>query len=157
MDIELDPLQGRARPLSEWLTTFPLAAVVLDPYTHESSWILDTSLRVLANFRGADVRVSFVVAGTDPEGALRFLGPLADNILVFTDPGRSLVGAIGLSVLPAFVVVRQDGWVMGAAEGWDPPAWRDLADDLAVLTNWSRPEVPAANDPAPYAGTNALT
>jgi len=46
--------------------------------------------------------------------------------------------------------------VVGTAEGWDPVAWRDLADDLAVLTNWSRPEVPAVDDPAPYAGTNAL-
>jgi len=156
MDIELHPLEGTARPLGQWLTTFPLATVVLDPYTHESSWILDTALRILAGFRGADVRVSFVVTGTDPEGALRFLGPLTDEILAFTDPDRSLVEALGLVALPAFVVVRQDGWVVGTAEGWDPVAWRNLADDLAVLTSWSRPEVPAVDDPAPYAGTSAL-
>ena len=155
MDLELHSLEGGVRPLGQWLTTFPLATVVLDPYTHESSWILDTALRVLAGFRGADVRVSFVVTGTD-EGASRFLGPLTDEILAFTDPDRSLVGALGLVALPAFVVVRQDGLVVGTAEGWDPVAWRDLADDLAALTNWSRPEVPAVNDPAPYAGTSAL-
>ena len=63
---------------------------------------------------------------------------------------------MGLVALPAFVVVRQDGCVVGTAEGWDPVAWRNLADDLAVLTSWSRPEVPAVNDPAPYAGTSAL-
>ena len=156
MDLELNPLEGTARPLGQWLTTFPLAFVVLDPYTHESSWIIDTALRVLTGFRGADVRVSFVVTGTDPEGTLRFLGPLTDEILAFTDPDRSLVEALGLVALPAFVVVRQDGWVVGTAEGWDPVAWRDLADDLAVLTNWSRPEVPAVDDPAPYAGTSPL-
>ena len=33
------------------------------------------------------------------------------------------------------------------------PRW---VDNLAVLTNWSRPEVPAVDDPAPYAGTSAL-
>ena len=156
MDIELHPLEGRARPLSQWLTTFPLATVALDPYTHESSWILDTALRILTGFRDADVRVSFTVAGTNPEGASRFLGPLADEILSFTDQDRSLVEALGLSALPAFVVVRQDGWVVGTAQGWDPVSWRDLANDLAVLTNWSRPEVPTADDPAPYAGTSAL-
>ena len=156
MDLELNPLEGKPRPLGQWLTTFPLAAVVLDPYTHESSWILDTALRVLTGFRGADVRGSLVVTGTDPDGALRFLGPLADGILSFTDPDRSLVKALELSALPAFVVIRQDGLVVGTAEGWDPVAWRDLADDLAALTNWTRPEVPAVDDPAPYAGTRAL-
>jgi hypothetical protein len=45
---------------------------------------------------------------------------------------------------------------MGAAEGWDPAAWRAVIDSLVALTAWSRPEIPAAGDPAPYAGTTAL-
>ena len=36
---------------------FHLAIVVLDPYTYESSWILDTATRVLRNFAAADCRV----------------------------------------------------------------------------------------------------
>ena len=109
MDIELHPLEGTARPLGQWLTTFPLATVVLDPYTHESSWILDTALRVLAGFRGADVRVSFVVTGTDPEGALRFLGPLADEILA--GDGQVRTGARVTRAL------REAGLELGLVDG----------------------------------------
>ncbi|MEY2959306.1 MAG: hypothetical protein RLZZ01_1874, partial [Actinomycetota bacterium] len=46
-DLPLQPLGGEARQLDEWLTTFHLASVVLDPYTNESSWILKTAVRIL--------------------------------------------------------------------------------------------------------------
>jgi hypothetical protein len=156
LSTELHPVGGDARPLSQLLTTFPLALVVLDPYTHESSWLLDTGRRVLEVFRDADVRVAYLVTDTDTAGAQAFLGPLADEILGLADPDRTLVRALGLESLPAFVVIRQNGTVLGTAEGWDPEAWRAVSDALADLTAWSRPEVPAAGDPAPYAGTAAL-
>jgi hypothetical protein len=157
LDIDLHPLQGDARPVSQWLTTFPLAAVVLDPYTHESSWLLDTARRILTVFRGADVRVAYLVTGTDPDGARQFLGPLADDILALADPDRAFVRSLGLTSLPAFVAIRQNGSVIGSAEGWDPEAWRAVATGLAALTSWSRPEIPAMGDPAPYAGTAAIS
>ena len=59
-EIELDPLQGDPRPVGDWVTTFHLAVVVLDPYTHESSWIIDTAARVLASYSGADVRTAWL-------------------------------------------------------------------------------------------------
>jgi len=117
---------------------------------------LDTARRILTVFREADVRVAFVVAGTDSDGAARFLGPLTDEILTLADPDRSLARSMELAILPAFVVIRQDGSVIGSAEGWDPLAWREAATSLADITRWSRPEIPAAGDPAPYAGTAAL-
>lgn len=156
LSIELHPVGGDPRLLSQLLTTFPLAAVVVDPYTHESSWLLDTARRVLTVFRGADVRVAFVVAGADAAGAASFLGPLADEILTLADPDRSVARSMGLNSLPAFVAIRQDGSVIGVAEGWDPPAWRATVTDLADMTSWSRPEIPSHGDPAPYAGTAAL-
>ena len=156
LSIELHPVGGDPRLLSQLLTTFPLAAVVVDPYTHESSWLLDTARRVLTVFRGADVRVAFVVAGADAAGAASFLGPLVDEILTLADPDRSVARSMGLSSLPAFVAIRQDGSVIGVAEGWDPAAWRATAADLADMTSWSCPEIPSLGDPAPYAGTAAL-
>ena len=61
----------------------------------------------------------------------------------FSQPGRPCLGSwvvYGLGAesqeLPAFVVIRQDGSLLGAAEGWDPPAWHAVAEDL------SRPPVP---------------
>ncbi|MEC9394280.1 MAG: hypothetical protein VYA89_00375, partial [Actinomycetota bacterium] len=69
---------------------------------------------------------------------------------------RSVARSMGLDSLPAFVAIRQDGSVLGTAEGWDPGAWRTAASALADMTSWSRPEIPAAGDPAPYAGTAAL-
>ncbi|HAQ22611.1 MAG TPA: hypothetical protein DGF10_06895 [Acidimicrobiaceae bacterium] len=156
LSIELHPVGSDARPLSQLLTMFPLAAVVVDPYTHESSWLLDTALRILTVFRGADVRVAFLVTGTDADGASRFLGPLTEEILTLADPDRSMVRSMGLETLPAFVAIRHDGSVLSAAEGWDPDSWRTAASELADLANWSLPEIPAAGDPAPYAGTAAL-
>ena len=156
LSIELHPVGGEARPLSQFLTLFPLAAVVLDPFTHESSWLLDTAHRILTIFREADVRVAFLVTGAGVDGASQFLGPLTDQILTLADPDRSLVRSLGLKTLPAFVAIRQNGSIIGSAEGWDPETWRLAASELADLTSWSRPEIPAAGDPAPYAGTAAL-
>ncbi len=93
---------------------------------------------------------------TDADGAARFLGPLADEILGLADPDRALVRSLGLGSLPALVAIRQDGTLVGTAEGWDPDTWRDLAESIGSLTAWSRPEIPAVGDPAPYAGTAAL-
>ena len=84
------------------------------------------------------------------------MGPLTDQILTLADPDRSLVRSLGLETLPAFVAIRQDGSVIGSAEGWDPADWRGTAAELADMTRWSRPEIPVAGDPAPYAGTAAL-
>ncbi len=60
---------------SEWLTTFHLASVVLDPYTNESSWVLKSAVRILEEFRGSHARVNFIVTADDDD-ARAFLGPL---------------------------------------------------------------------------------
>ena len=54
--LELTPLDGDPRSLGDYMTTFPLVPVVLDPYTNESAWILDTAHRVLTHFKGAGCR-----------------------------------------------------------------------------------------------------
>jgi len=33
-EVQLQSLEGTSRPVSEWLTTFHMAAVVVDPFTH---------------------------------------------------------------------------------------------------------------------------
>ena len=155
LDVVLTALDGESRPLEEWLTTFNLACVVLDPYTNESSWILKTAARILDGFRGADVRVNFVITcGVDDAKA--FLGPLPDEFLVFVDPERTFVKSLGLAALPAFVFVSMDGQVAAVAEGWDGVAWRAVAATIAKATAWSSPTIPVAGDPVPFSGTAAL-
>jgi hypothetical protein len=155
LELTLTPIQGEGRTLEQWLTTFHLVSVVIDPYTNESAWILDTAARILADFRGAAVRVNFLLT-CGPEDAKEFLGPLADEFLVFCDPDRIAVKALGLDALPAFVFVRIDGTVQASAESWDPFAWRDVAHTIAKATAWSSPVVPEDGDPVAYAGTPAL-
>ena len=152
LELVLAPLDGDPRPLKDWLTTFHLATVALDPYTNESSWILETAKRILDDLRGADVRVNFLVT-SDAEGARSFLGPLADEFLVFVDPDREVVKGLGLTELPAFVFVRIDGTVHASAQGWNPMAWRAVAESIADVTAWSKPVIPIATDPLAYAGT----
>jgi len=153
-DLVLAPLGSESRPLSEWLTTFHLASVVLDPYTNESAWVLKSAVRVLEGFRGSDARVNFVVAA-DEADTRRFLGPLVDQFLVFCDPDRALIKAAQLSVLPAFVFIRVDGEVVASAEGWNPSTWRVVADTIAETTSWRSPLLPAPGDPPAFAGSAA--
>jgi hypothetical protein len=155
MDLVLAPLGAEARPLEEWLTTFHLASVVLDPYTNESSWILPTATRVLEGLRGSDARVNFVVTA-DERDTRSFLGPLVKDFLVFTDPERVAVKALGLSELPAFVFVRVDGTVAAAAEGWTAASWRAVADAITAATAWRTPDIPVVGDPGPFHGSPAL-
>ncbi len=152
LSVGLSPLDGKPRPLSAWLTTFPLAPVVLDPYTHESAWILDTARRVLANYRGAGVRPCWLVLA-DEQDARQFLGPYADEFVTFVDPGRTAAMGFGIETTPAFLLIRQDGAILAKAEGWDPEDWREVTEALDDITQWRRPQLPEPGDPAPYSGT----
>jgi hypothetical protein len=151
-ELVLAPLDGDPRPLTDWLTTFHLATVALDPYTNESSWILATAQRILADLRGADVRVNFLVTA-DAADARAFLGPLVEQFLVFTDPDRSIVKGLGLTALPAFVFIKVDGTIDAKAEGWNPIEWRAVADAIAEVTAWTKPVIPMATDPQGFAGS----
>ncbi len=154
-DLQLAPLGGRARPIENWVTTFHLVLVVVDPFTHESAWLIDTAGRVLRGFAEADCRVAWLVTGNQDQ-ARAFLGPWSDEILTFTDAERTVVQALGLDELPAFVHLDQNLNVIGAAEGWDPDEWRDVATGLAGVMSWTRPTIPGPGDPTPYRGTPAL-
>jgi hypothetical protein len=155
LDTTLTSLGGETRPLEEWLTTFHLASVVLDPYTNESSWVLRTAARILENLRGTDARVNFVVTA-DADGAKEFLGPLTEQFLVYCDPSRAFVRTLALGELPAFVFVRVDGTLQACAEGWDAAEWRAVAEQIATATAWISPTIPVAGDPGPFHGTPAL-
>jgi hypothetical protein len=153
LDLNLTSITGETRPLHEWVTTFHLASVVLDPFTNESSWILSTATRILDAFRGADVRVNLVLTSTADE-ATQFLGPIADEFMVFCDTDRSFVKGLGLATLPAFVFVQGNGNLQ-STEGWNPGEWRTLAKHIAELTSWLPPIIPAPGDPSPFHGTPA--
>lgn len=153
-DLQLRPLGGEARDLEDWLTTFHLASVVLDPYTNESSWVLKTAVRILEGFRGSHARVNFVVTAGE-EDARTFLGPLTDQFLVFCDPDRRLVKALELETLPAFAFVRVDGEAVAVAEGWDAHDWEVVAETIASTTRWRPPMIPAPGDPRSFAGSPA--
>ncbi|MGH9139216.1 MAG: hypothetical protein ACRD0G_19580 [Acidimicrobiales bacterium] len=154
-DLQLAPLRGEPRAVSEWLTTFHLCLVALDPFTNESAWILDTAGRLLSTYTAADVRVGWLVTGT-PEEATEFLGPWADRLLTFADPDREVVKSLGLEELPALVHLNVSGAVEGSAEGWRPEGWRSVLDNLSRLLSWTRPAIPAPGDPAAFHGTSAL-
>ncbi len=146
---------GQSRPIMDWLTTFHLASVVLDPYTNESSWILRSATRILEQFRSSHARINFIVTA-GAEDARAFLGPLTEEYLVFCDPDRSAVKAMGLTELPAFVFTRVDGAVAAKTEGWQPKEWEAVADAIADVTSWTSLDIPGAGDPGPFSGSPAL-
>jgi hypothetical protein len=154
-DLALAPLKGQSRSLPEWLTTFHIAIVALDPFTAESAWLLPTVARILRVYDDADVRVALLVTCTTEE-ARQFLGPYADEFLTFADPDRDVVKALDLDHLPALVHIRQDLSVAGAAQGWKPDEWRAVTDQLSRAMSWTKPVIPGPRDPRPYEGTPAL-
>lgn len=154
-DLKIGALSGSPITLSQWVTTFHLVVVVIDPYTDESAWVLDTAGRILSEFKGADCRVGWLVTAGEDD-ARTFLGPWAKELLTLLDPDRTVVKALGLEHLPALVHIRQDLSVAGVAEGWDPKQWQTVTDQLGTVMSWSKPRLPAAGDPSPFAGSAAL-
>ena len=71
-------MDGAEQKLSQWLTTFNLLAVVIDPYTHESGWIIPTANRIFAHYEEADIRCAFLVTGSGA-GARQYLGKYAED------------------------------------------------------------------------------
>lgn len=153
-DLLLTPINGAAKPLTAWLTTFHLAFVAVDPYSEESRRLLPTAARILDVFQQADTRVAWVCTG-DASQARRFLGRYGDDTLTFLDGDRSVVKGFALERLPAFVHVAMDATIAGAAEGWDPPAWQSVANELARMTRWKAPVIPQVGDPTPFVGAPA--
>lgn len=154
-DVTLTHISGVELPLDDWLTTFHLAVVVLDPYEYESAWLLDTAGRILDVFAQADCRTGFVVTAS-PDDARAFVGPWADELFVLCDPDKAFVKSLSLEQLPALVHIGIDGTLLGSAEGWNPDEWRAVVDNLARIMSWKAPDIPAPGDPRPYAGAPAL-
>lgn len=150
-DLLLTPLGGTGRSVRQWLTTFHLLFVAVDPFVRQSRWIVPTAARILSNFDQSDCRVAWLVTG-GPEDCRALLGDWADKILTFSDPDATAVKGFGLERLPALVHLGIDGTVVGACEGWDPMAWRQIMATLAKTLAWLPPTVPMPGDPGPFAG-----
>lgn len=149
-EIELKPLIGEARPISQWVFNFPLLVAALDPYTEESAIALKATKRMLDHYEQASIRAGWVLT-CDEAGARQFLGPLADEVLTFIDPDRSFVKAVGIERLPALVHIDAAANVRRVANDWNPPVWKALGDELSRLQAWS--PAPILRDPEPFMGT----
>lgn len=147
--IEISDLAGTVRPLDDWQTMFHLCLVVLPDRPPAAEW-RPVITSIFSVFGDADCRTAVCVTGTAPI-ARRILGDDAERFLVFTDPDRALVSALGLTHLPAFVHLRQDTTLVAAAEGWNPPDWQRVADGLGQAMQWSVPRIagPLAKAPGP--------
>ena len=150
-DLVLTPINGAGRPIRGWLTNFHLFVVAVDPGNERSAWLVPTAARILTNFDQADCRVAWLVAGM-ADDARRLLGRWAKDILTFVDPDLTAIQGFGLESLPSAVHLGMDGQIVNVAEGWDPPAWRKLTQDLARIVSWSHPVIPGPRDPAPFKG-----
>jgi hypothetical protein len=154
-DLLLTPVNGQGRTVQQWLTTFHLLVIALDPYTNESAWILPTAARIIKTFEQSDCRVALLVAADDRD-CRRFLGPMTDEVLTFADPDRTAVKELGLERLPAIVHLAMDGTIVNSAEGWQPLQWRNVTDHLGRILRWSAPTIPTLKDPGPFEGSPAL-
>ena len=153
----VDGGNGQPCPVMEWLTTFHLASVVLDPYTNESSWILRAASRVLEQFlwlrcthqsdrhrwprsRGARSSVR------SPTGSSCSATPLVR-------PSRQSAS----DQLPAFVFNSgRRGRRCGRRGLESARVGSGLADAIAAVTWWTSIPVPGPGDPGPFRGSPSL-
>lgn len=154
-DVMIQPTGREPLRVVDQVSMFHLLLVVLDPYTYESSWVLETAGRILEDFREADCRAAFLVTA-DAKDAATFLGPWADRQMVFIDPDRTTVKGLGLEKIPALIHIGNDASVIGKSESWDPDGWREITDNLSSMMSWSRPVFPIAGDPVAFEGSPAL-
>ncbi len=148
--LQLTSYQGKTRTLDDWATVFNLAIVVL-PDRPEGASFLPIADRIFATFGDSDVRTILYVPAP-PAITKRILGADVDRFLVWCDPDRAFVTSLGLERLPAFVHLRQDTTLVGAAQGWSPSEWQKLADEIARHEHWSSPIVSGPGDPKPTPG-----
>ncbi len=144
-------LAGTEYKLRDWLTSYPLLLVAIDPYTAQSSWILDTAVRIFRHFQPADIRVGWICTG-DVEATKAFLGPLAEEFLTISDPKAELCKELGIGVLPSLVHIRVDGFTQHA-DSWDPQVWTKVTDWVATIAAWSKINLGVGPDPVAYEGT----
>ncbi|NOX32057.1 MAG: hypothetical protein GXP35_18745 [Actinobacteria bacterium] len=155
-DIELIDLSGYSAPLGVRLSMFNMLSVVIDPYTHQSGWIIPTAARLFWHYQEADIRCGFIVA-SDADGARSYLDSYVDAHQVLLDPDRELISSMELQSLPALVHIRQDASLAACAEGWDAADWRVVLDGVEEAMDWrSKPALPITGDPGSFAGTPAL-
>jgi hypothetical protein len=152
LDLQLTPLKGKPRPVQAWISMFNMLIVALDPWDSRSRAILATVDRIFATYDQSDCRVAFIVA-SNASDARRHIGTRVDDVLTFLDADFAAIRAFGLSALPAILHLAQDGSIVNAVEGWDPPAWRALTDELSKVLSWTQPPIPLPTDPKPFAGT----
>ena len=151
-DLNLVPITGHSRTVREWLTTFHLLFVAVDPAGVRSRWIVPTAARVLFEYEQADCRVAWLVAG-EAADARKLLGRWATDIMTFVDPELTAIKGFGLQTLPAIVHVSMDLTVVNSIEGWEPMAWRELTTELSRRMSWSRPHIPVPGDPGAFEGS----
>jgi len=155
-DLTIEDLSGYKATVDDRLVMFNMLLVAIDPYTHQSGWILPTAARLLGHYQEADIRCAFLVAG-DADGARSYLGPYAEQFLILLDNERALIESLEIEFLPALVHVRQDASVAGSAEGWNAENWLTVLNGVEKSMAWySRPVLPASGDPGSFAGTPAL-
>ena len=63
-NLQLTSVDGQTRTMDEWLITFQMLGVVLDPFTYESSWILETAGRILGTTIGETFGYLFTAVWT---------------------------------------------------------------------------------------------
>jgi hypothetical protein len=148
--LKLTTSEGVTRTLDDWSTMFHLCLVIL-PARPEAAKYVPIGDRFFGIIGDSDARASFVVAG--PESvARRILGTETKRNVVFIDPDLELVNSLGLERLPAFVLLRHDGAVVAAAEGWDPKEWNDVAREVGRMLAWTRLEIALPGDPPAFPG-----
>jgi hypothetical protein len=150
--LKLTSSKGVTRTLDDWSTMFQLCLVILPDRPEAGAWI-PVARRIFDVLGDSDCRVAYVIPST-PAIAQRILGDEEARTATFVDPDRELVKSLGLEHLPALVFLRQDTTVGAAAEGWDPPAWQQVAKEVAAAMKWAVPEVapPGSSLPAPTVG-----
>ena len=149
--VTLRHLHGPTRAVDDLTTLFDLCLVAVDVRSEHivraMQPVIERIDRVLS---GSDCTIGVLAVGGDDDEALAALGPMASQLAVFVDPDGDAARALGVQGTPALLWLTTEPELGGYAEGWDPPAWKQVMTNLAKRLAWVRPLMPAPGDPAPF-------
>ena len=153
-DVQLTPLKGSPRTIAEWTHHVPARRRGARPYTHESSWLLESAATdPRATSPRPTAAVAFLVHRQRGRGP-PVPRPAGRGVPHLHRPGPHRRQGLRPRE-PAGVRPRRPATAIvdGVAEGWDPAGWRAVATTWPDVMSWlvrpSRPTAIPRRSPAP--------
>ena len=137
--LSLTTIDGKTRSLDDWTTVFQQLWVVLPPKA-ESEIFIPVAEQIFKTFGDSDVRCAYLIPAGE-QVAKKIMEKTTLKAQCFLDEDGSICKAIGVSVTPSLVHIRQDTSVAHIANGFSEDSWNKTCEEIAKSIRWTTPQL----------------